>query len=286
MDFIYQDESLVVKPGGLYYTIVGLVNIVDEKDRIYPVTLIGEKYKEHLITLYKKTKGEFIGFVQEIPEVHLKIKNIGEREERYKNLTDKLNIDNLIQSDLNLSGILINMVSGYDITPDDIVKIRNKFDCPIYIDIHTLSRGLDEKGGRTFRAIPQISEWLKYVDIVQANEYELETICQFKDELSKVEFILSSGPKIVIITKGERGAVLYSGGNELLRIAVMADKLAGKNKVGCGDIFGAAFFYSYICGNSIYDTLRFANTAAGTITNYYGFDEYKNLKDDIGKRFY
>jgi sugar/nucleoside kinase (ribokinase family) len=132
-----------------------------------------------------------------------------------------------------------------------------------------------------------VEKWLYSVDIVQMNENEILTISTRKNEFDRIREILSAGPEMAIITKAERGAVLYRKENdEIERIFVSSVKEPGENRVGCGDVFGAAFFYSYICGNSIYTALKFANTAAGVITNYFNFKNYENLKNDIGKRFY
>ena len=41
-----------------------------------------------------------------------------------------------------------------------------------------------------------------------------------------------------------------------------------KNKIGCGDIFGAVFFYSYLCGKNLSESLSLANKLAGiTVAN-------------------
>jgi len=40
-----------------------------------------------------------------------------------------------------------------------------------------------------------------------------------------------------------------------------AVKINTVNKVGCGDIFGAVFFYSYIYTGDVYKSLELANKA-------------------------
>lgn len=284
IDYIYQGEDTYHKPGGLFYTTAGMLNIIDDNAQIFPVTTIQEKYSDILLPVYGKVRNDFISRDKVMPVVHLTIKEIGEREERYENLTDKLLIDSLLESGIIFDGILINMITGFDIDLEDLTKIRNKFDCPVYLDVHSLARGIDDENKRFFREIPDKKMWLSNVDIVQANEYELECLSSVPGELNKAKEILANGIGSLIITKGNEGAVLYTGKDEIIRYYVTADKNSGSNAVGCGDIFGAAFFYSYICGNSNYGSLRFANAAAGSVTNYFTYEDYRNLKNDIHKR--
>ena len=115
----------------------------------------------------------------------------------------------------------------------------------------------------------------------------MDTFSEGETEFDKAESVLKEKCKILIVTKGERGAVLYkTEKGELLRIFVPAVKTEGKNRVGCGDIFGAAFFYSYICGESICDSLFFANAAAGEITNFTDFNDYSKLKKNVDEKYY
>jgi sugar/nucleoside kinase (ribokinase family) len=57
------------------------------------------------------------------------------------------------------------------------------------------------------------------------------------------------------------------------------------NKVGCGDVFGAVFFYNYIRKADIIDSLRAANFAAGVSTTYSLITEFKEFKKDVLQRF-
>ena len=74
------------------------------------------------------------------------------------------------------------MITGFDITLDQLKEIRKNFSGLIYIDVHTLSRGLDKYYQRNFRLIPDFSEWAKCIDIIQVNELELYTLFDSKSE--------------------------------------------------------------------------------------------------------
>jgi sugar/nucleoside kinase (ribokinase family) len=84
-----------------------------------------------------------------------------------------------------------------------------------------------------------------------------------ENEHETVLKIFQFRPKAVIITKGENGATLYyKDKNEILDFNLPAEKINVINKVGCGDIFGAVFFYSYLSNRNLFESLRLANLAA------------------------
>ena len=62
----------------------------------------------------------------------------------------------------------------------------------------------------------------------------------------------------------ELGArIFFLNESEINSIFKPAIKIEVKNKVGCGDIFGAVFFYNYIKYRDINVSLEAANKAAG-----------------------
>jgi sugar/nucleoside kinase (ribokinase family) len=192
--------------------------------------------------------------VEKIPRVHLNLQKDCERHEAYENITNNLSLD---ISELNsFDGILINMITGFDITLDQLIQIRNNYSGIIFIDIHTLSRGLNEDYKREFRLIPDFQKWAKCLDIIQVNQNELYTLSYKKIEMEIVEELFSYGVKILCVTKGEFGAkVYYNNQNEVASYFVAARKIINPNVIGCGDVFGASFFYSYIRNKNVLDSL-------------------------------
>ena len=115
-----------------------------------------------------------------IPKVQLIIDNIGERKETYSQVSQNLILptDNLNRFD----GILVNMISGYDISLTQLEQLRKNYHGVIYFDVHTLSRGVDKNLNRIFRRIENFNKWAECIDILQANESELLTLSDKKDE--------------------------------------------------------------------------------------------------------
>jgi len=264
IDHFEELNSEISKPGGIFYSLLGILSLAGREDEIFLLTCRNEKSFHLFKELYSKANLTFINEAENMPEVILKTSGSGEREETYKNLSSRLTIDKV--NDWNkFDGILINMITGFDITLDQLKTIRKDFSGTIYFDVHTLSRGVDANMERKFRPVPQIKEWLANIDILQCNESELKTIVQDKDEFNCAKEILQFGPRIIIVTKGEKGAQTYSLENgDIKSLFLKAERVDAMNKVGCGDVFGAVFFYSYISTRDVNNSLQLANKAGAS----------------------
>ena len=254
-------------PGGIFYSTIGINSIRKSTDQIYLLTGWNRNSFSIFENLYLKVDLDRTNELINMPEVYLKVSGESEREGVYKNAAENLSVDNV--SDWNIyDGVLINMITGSDILLQQLKYIRKRFKGKIYIDIHTLSRGIDNKMKREFRPIPNIEEWLACIDILQCNENELKTIVQYQNEVNSAYRILSSGPNILIVTKGDSGAqVYYRSDREVKNLIVDAIKVNQVNKIGCGDIFGAVFFYTYISTNDILVSLNAANKAGAIVAS-------------------
>ena len=274
------------KPGGIFYTVTALNNYKENQDKISLVTAVDEKHYPFFKEEYEKLDGRIFSYVESIPKVWLKVGKHSERHEKYDNINQNLSFN---INDLNLyNGILINMITGFDITLEQLKGIRKDFKGLIYFDVHTLSRGLDEDFKRLFRVIPDFNEWASNLDIVQVNKNELFTLSERKKEEEIINEVLGYGIKYLIVTLEERGAKLFFIDNNIVKsIYEPAINVDIKNKVGCGDVFGAIFFYSYISQGykSIDKVLKLANIAAGCTALYTEMYEFINLKNDVFLRY-
>jgi len=282
-DHIIKNAKEVIQPGGLYYTALAVSSIKAAEDEMFLHTSLKNNY--HLFDdVYSGFNKKYVEELDEVPEIHLTIHPDKEREERYTNITTKLNLPQ--QYDFGFDGILINMITGFEIEPEELKVLRNNFGGLIYFDLHSLSRGMNEKLERIFRPVPNKVKWLRCIDILQTNENEIFTLSDKKNINAIASEVLESGVKILIITKGELGVRAYvKNGSEIESVFVSAEKLVVKNKVGCGDIFGAVFFYNYIKDANLLDALLKANRAAGIAVSYDEFFMFKNLKNDVSRRF-
>jgi hypothetical protein len=260
-DLINSDDIHSEGAGGIYYTISALNRIKSPGDEISLCSQYDEVTYHHFSDEFEKIEKSYLQKVDSIPHVHLNLNKISERHESYENITNSLLLeyDNLNRFD----GILINMITGFDISLNQLKQIRKNFNGKIFIDIHTLSRGLGANYKREFRPIPDFDDWAKNLDIIQANEHEIFTLSDKKNEMEIVEELFSNGVKIVCVTKGESGAIAYFNQcNQVSSYFVKTKKVDNANAIGCGDVFGAVFFYNYILSDDVKLSLELAVRSA------------------------
>lgn len=257
LDFINDGNCIMQNAGGIYYTVSALNRIKSKEDDIYLCSQFDNETYKYFSTEFEKIDKSYLTKVDKIPRVHLNLFKDKERQEKYENITNNLVID--INDFNQFDGILLNMITGFDITLDQLKEIRKNFSGLIYIDVHTLSRGLDKNYQRNFRLIPEFNEWAKCLDIIQVNELELYTLYEYKSESEIIEKMFSDGVKVVCITKGELGAKVYfSESNKICSKFISAKKINNPNVIGCGDIFGASFFYNYNRNKNAFESLSIA----------------------------
>ncbi|MFA3782682.1 carbohydrate kinase family protein [Melioribacteraceae bacterium 4301-Me] len=277
-----ESPSLSLKPGGVFYNTLAFSFILKNTDELFLLTRYNSYLKSYYSKFAKKTNFSFSVESKNIPEVYLIIQNVDERSEVYKNISASLSINESIAFN-QFDGIFINMTTGFDITLKDLFFIRKRFNGLIYFDVHTLARGIDEKGNRNFKKIENAKDWLANVDIVQANENELLTLSDSTNEFDIANEVLTFGPKILIVTKAQKGARLfYRKDNALNSYFVKAQQYQVVNKIGCGDVFGTVFFYFYIATKNIFNSLKKAVEAGSLSTTFTTFEEYERIKNVFG----
>lgn len=278
-DHIYHNNEYKVQPGGIFYSVSALQGIMDESDRLYLCTSY-RKGDNLFGKQYDKLNPEYLNYTDSIPEVRLNIYDDREREEIYRNITGQLKVNT---NELNkFDGILINMITGFDITLNQMKQIRDNFNGLIYFDVHTFSRGLNDRMQRKFRVIPDFNKWLVNIDILQANNKEIFTLMNSESKDEIVKFVLANNVRYLLETRGKEGAVCYSlRKSEISSKKISALNVNVKNQVGVGDVFGAVFFYSYIKNGSVYAALEHGVRAAGMAASYNNLNEFKNLGSDV-----
>ena len=274
-DHIISDQSEIIKPGGIYYVVAALTSFAPN-DKIFLCTYAEKENYSLFSHIYNHCVPDFIGFIDAIPKVSLSIHGTRERDEHYNNVNRNLDIpyERLNEFD----GIIISMVSGFDIELNQLKKIRKNFSGIIYFDVHTLSRGLGHHGNRGFRKIEDFNQWAECIDIIQANEYEVKTLTRFEHDEEIAREIFNCGTKQLIVTRGKVGAkVYYLQNGELNSMFQSALKIEVVNKIGLGDVFGAAYFYNYIKTGNLFGSLQVAVTASGLASGHDGLSKLKSL---------
>ena len=254
LDFIKSESIKKISAGGIFYSISALNRMKQNDDEIFLCSQFEDENYNYFKPEFEKVNNKFLQRVEKIPRVHLKLEKDKERHESYENITNNLSVD---VPDLNqFDGVLINMITGFDISLYQLKEIRSNYSGLIFIDIHTLSRELNKDFKREFRPITDFKDWAKCLNIIQVNQTELHTLSYKKSELEIIKEIILLGVSVICVTKGKFGAkVYYKNQDEIASYFIAAKKFNNPNDVGCGDIFGASFFYSYIRNKNTIESL-------------------------------
>ena len=103
-------------------------------------------------------------------------------------------------------------------------------------------------------------EALRYIDILKANEYEMEVLTGSSDVYTAARILNEWGVKEVVITLGSMGSVIYK---EAVFYHIPAyQPIAIVDATGCGDTYMAGYLYQRIKGVDIQEAGEFAAAMA------------------------
>ena len=277
VDKINTANKTIVQAGGIYYSVLGLNNIKAPGDEFYLISSVSKNSYKYFADEYDKVNKKYLIWSNLIPTVTLNIFNGKERDEQYDSINPALYVKYSVLN--KFDGILLNMITGFDISLDQLKRIRSEFKGTIYLDVHSMARRIGKDMKREFRVIPDFSEWAENVDVIQANETEFTCLSDETDEFKIAESILSSGAKYLIKTMGEKGTrVFMKESDEMNSIFLSAKKIKAGASIGCGDIFGSVFFYNYIKGESLNSILLKTNKASAFAASCNDVESMKKIR--------
>lgn len=258
IDILHKDNLEIQSYGGILYSLIGFTIVADDKDEFYPIFQIS---KEHIEPYLEQIKS-FSNIRKDFIEISLHPTNIvhlffnGEQLnfECYQSRAPRIEIKKLLNKIPEDSNFYINMISGFELELDDLKFIRKNFGGKIYLDFHTLTRGINEEGKRVYRPLDDWKDWISCCNAIQLNEIEMANLTPEKlEEEPFAKECIEAGVEVVNITKGSEGAVSYFlEDSKIKSLHVLPEKnLKFKSNVGCGDIFGAVFSYNYFRNEKI-----------------------------------
>jgi sugar/nucleoside kinase (ribokinase family) len=283
-----QQESF----GGIMYTLLTLANLMSERDCIQPVFGVGQADYELLmeqLTPYKNidVSGIF-KFKYPTNQVQLFYQNNAQtRIECSQNVSAPIPF-NRIKPYLDGDGVLINMVSGADITLETLGYIRmevHERDIPIHFDFHSLTLGTDLEFKRFRRPITDWRRWCFMLNSIQMSEEEtLGLSAERYDEKTLTNHLMPLMVETFLITRGERGVtVIVQDIHKKLTQKDIAGVSFGDtvDTTGCGDVFGAAFLYQYLKSKDSFVAAEFANKTAALNATFKNTKELERLRSNL-----
>jgi sugar/nucleoside kinase (ribokinase family) len=285
------EQNEVRSFGGISYSLLTLANLLGSDDKVIPVFGIGEaEYDEYMDLLAPYSAIDRSGIFktrQPTNLVHLFYDESGQaRTECSQNISDPLRFER-IRPFLDTDGLLINMVSGFDMTLETLDKIRmevREHDVPIHFDFHSLTLGVDDKATRFRRPLTDWRRWCFMIHSVQMSETEASGLSAERfDEQTLVNHLMPLMVRALLITRGSRGVTLIEQINKKLERhdlpGIPVEELS--DPTGCGDVFGAAFFYHYLNNEHHVAAARFANELAALKATFSGLEGLNRLRNHV-----
>jgi len=290
LDVIHPLEGPEIRSfGGIYYSSTAMAVLADRSDRIIPV--FGVSRDDHGPLLNDLARFPAIDpsgiyvFAAPTNQVHLFYRNGGARTECSKHIAEPIPFER-IRPHLSVDGILVNMISGFDLTLETLDQIRMSIrphGIPVHLDYHSLTLGVGANHERFRRPVDDWRRWAFMTDTVQLNEEEIAGLSRDSmTEQQTVGHLLTLGVRGVLVTRGERGVSVFT--NE--KKTVVRHDIPGirveraVDATGCGDVFGAVFLQQYVRTRDIHAATVAANRAAAAKARLAGADRITELKSD------
>ena len=257
--------------GGIFFSLATLANLLGPRDTIYPVFGVGKDdhpaFIERLQAYPNIDTAGIFKFNGPTNHVSLHYRDAKDRTERSQNISEPIPLKK-IRPYLETDMVLINMISGMDITLETLDEIRMEVrenHTPIYMDIHSLTLGVHPDDTRFHRPVEVWRRWLFMLHGAQMNEEEAAILSAEKlSEENLGKHTLALNTSVLIITRGDRGCTAYIDEKKHIH-HVDIEGIPGTavaDPTGCGDVFAAAYCAHYLSSKDSTESARFANTVA------------------------
>lgn len=273
-----KSESL----GGIMYNTIALAVLCPD-DTIIPVAYYGADCAEELISLLEGFPNiDLSGMVKwkkKCNENLLRYVNNDSREEVLKTGVPSID-DDMLKICSRCDFVLVNFISGFDMELETLINLRRIFEGEIYMDVHSLTLGIDGEGRRFERVVEDWAEWAGCADIIQMNRKEAGLFAGVDASVEEIsELICSKGPKVCIITLGKEGVLITQSDQEgLAQTRIEGVSVMVKDTTGCGDVFSAAYVCAHNRGCDSVESARQANLTAARSCECVGLE---GLKENV-----
>ncbi len=134
-----------------------------------------------------------------------------------------------------------------------------------------------------------LAEVLKQIDILIINDSEVLLLSKEKNLFAGAKKILNMGPKVLVIKKGEHGALMVDGNSYFWAPAFPLENL--QDPTGAGDTFAGGFVgylahSAYVCNKNLRRAVLYGSTLASFCVEKFSLDRLKEVtKEEIESRY-
>ena len=286
--------------GGIAYGLASASVTVPSGWRVLPVARVGMDAEVRVRRWLEETGLDTTALVVTVEPNNRVELRYGEGQERTERLTGGVGPwpwDELAPRVARCDALLVNFISGYELSLETARRLRQDFAGPVYADLHSLFLGMEDDGTRVPRSLLDWQAWVACFDAVQMNEDELELMRGSLDAEAVADVTLTLGPAALICTRGSRGALSWTTGDAPRRFAdadaappgdgsvrryeISAEPVTDADPTGCGDVFGGALCCGLLGGSPLDEAMREAGRLAAAAAARSGVD---GLAEDLRQR--
>ena len=276
------DGSITKSWGGAFYSITTFQKLLKEGETLLPATPVGYDIWDDVMSdlaMMDRIDDSAL-YRSEFPnnKVNLRYINENKREELAQDILPPMEFENL-RPIMNTDAILLNFISGFEISLQVLRRLRENYRGIMLLDIHSLLLGIDKKGNRFSQALPEWREWTSNFDCVQMNLEEAENLLNGESTYFEIqelaEDMVRNGIKVVNITLGSEGSLVVCKEGKIIKSNYIEPAITDDSvdPTGCGDAYGATFTLEYLRGSGVIKSAETANSVAGVVSTMSGVED-------------
>ena len=282
----HPDGKITGSYGGIFFAVATLSLVLPPGDTVRPVFGVGKDDHAQFLEALSAFPNVDASGIYRMPgptnRVSLLYNSGSERVEVSRDISEPIPLKKIAPA-LDADLVLVNMISGFDVTLETLDEIRMRTrdkNIPVYFDVHSLTLGVRGNFERFRRPVDTWRRWLFMLNAVQVNEAEAASLAPGGyDEADFVRQALALNTRALCITRGSGGCTVYV--NEKKHI-VRTD-IAGVptrsavDPTGCGDVFGAAYCAHVVRSGDPAAAAGFANSVAAAKAEITGSSDLGRL---------
>ncbi len=253
--------------GGILYNLIVLSRLRGDRVNILPVANIGRDHDKQIRGILRKMPQlqPFALRTVNAQNNHclLKYQDASNKTEKLSGWVGGVSRSQL-RSAVDSDYILVNFISGSDISTSNLAWLRSESTAQIYIDFHSRTLGRHADGTRYLRRPKDWRDTVRCADYLQMNELEFRLLSsQTPSSENCRQFMteeMADTAKALLVTLGSDGCIASCRRGSRIVSRRVEPKTRSKviDTTGCGDVFAAAFLSASSAGLTIMKAARIA----------------------------